>query len=86
LRPGGRLVVSNPHPFATEVLGSRAWTTTDNRERVCLPEYPHRLGEYVTAFCAHGLVVTALREPTHSDHNELLAHEPAVVVWAAERI
>ena len=31
LRPGGRLVISNPHPFATGVLGWRCSSTTRER-------------------------------------------------------
>lgn len=86
LRPGGWLIISNPHPFATAVLGSRAWTTTPDGERVRIPEYPHSLSAYIDAFRANDLVVTALAEPCHPDDDELLTHEPAVVVWAAQRL
>jgi SAM-dependent methyltransferase len=86
LRPNGRLVISNPHPFATSVLGSRAWTTAPDGERVMIPEFAHPLGAYVTAFADAGLTPTALLELTHPSGDELLAQEPAVVVWAADRL
>jgi SAM-dependent methyltransferase len=85
LRPGGRLVVSNVHPFATAVLGERAWTATADGGRARIPEHPHPLGAYVHAFRAAGLVPTALLEPSHDDDEPLLAGEPAAVVWAADR-
>ena len=85
LRPGGRLLISNPHPFATAVLGSRAWTITPDGERVRIPEHAHPLGAYIDAFHAHHLAATALMELPHPDGDELLADQPAVIVWAAER-
>jgi SAM-dependent methyltransferase len=85
VRPGGRLVISNPHPFATSVLGSRAWTTATDGTRVQIPEFAHPLGAYVEAFTAAGLVPSALIELKHPPDDELLAEEPAVVVWAADR-
>jgi 2-polyprenyl-3-methyl-5-hydroxy-6-metoxy-1,4-benzoquinol methylase len=85
LRPGGRLIISNPHPFATAVLGSRAWANTPDGERVQIPEFAHPLGAYVEAFRAASLIPSALLEPTHPAEDDLLAKEPAVVVWAADR-
>lgn len=85
LRPGGRLVVSNPHPLATEVLHARAWTTTADGIRVQVPEWAHGLGEYVTRFVAAGLVPSALHEPPHDGEDPMLQGMPAAVVWAADR-
>jgi SAM-dependent methyltransferase len=85
LRPGGRLVISNPHPVATTVLGARAWTTTADGERVRIPEFAHPLGAYIEAFREAGLVTSALLEPLHPADQPLLSQEPAVVVWAADR-
>lgn len=85
LRPGGRLVVSNVHPFAATVLGERAWTATAEGGRAHIPEYPHPLGAYVNAFRTAGLVPAALVEPPHDDDELVLAGEPAAVVWAADR-
>jgi SAM-dependent methyltransferase len=65
LRPGGRLVISDPHPFATAVLGARAWATTPDGERIQIPEYAHPLGAYVRAFRDAGLIPSALLEPPY---------------------
>lgn len=85
LRPGGRLVVSNPHPLATEVLHARAWTTTEDGIRVQVPEWAHGLGAYVARFVAAGLVPTALHEPAHDGEDPMLEGMPAALVWAADR-
>lgn len=63
LAPGGRLIVSDPHPLASGVLGWRAVYTDGAGERRMIPEHPHRHGEYVAAFGAAGLVVRGLIEP-----------------------
>ncbi|MGX6447775.1 class I SAM-dependent methyltransferase [Patulibacter sp. S7RM1-6] len=85
VRPGGRLVVSNPHPLATDVLHARAWTTTADGIRVQVPEWAHPLGAYVERFVAAGLVPAALHEPAHDGEDALLEGLPAAVVWAADR-
>ena len=66
LRPGGRLVISDPHPFATGVLGRRAGFTDETGARVVIPVYPHLHGAYVAAFAAAGLVARRLIEPVLS--------------------
>ena len=63
LRPGGTLVVSNPHPFATGLLGWRATVTDDAGRLVVIPEYPHTHGEYIAAFTQAGLQIAACYEP-----------------------
>ena len=63
LAPGGRLVISDPHPLASGVLGWRAVYTDEGGERRMIPEYPHLHAEYVDAFAAAGLVVRRLIEP-----------------------
>jgi SAM-dependent methyltransferase len=99
LRPGGRLVVSNPHPFATAVLGRRAGFRDESGARIVIPEHPHLHGDYVAAFAAAGLMARRLIEPVlsrepaptrpssgHADAREqALAGAPAVIVWEAER-
>ena len=65
LQPGGRLVISNPHPFATGILRWRAvYTDPATGSRTEIPEYPHLASDYVDAFNAAGLTVTRLIEPT----------------------
>ncbi len=99
LRPGGRLVVSNPHPFATAVLGWRAAFTDETGARTMIAEHPHPHGAYVAAFGAAGLVARRLVEPAltreqarahakngHADaFEDALTGAPAVIVWEAER-
>lgn len=99
LRPGGRLVISNPHPFATGVLGWRAVFADGGGARTMIPEHPHLHGDYVAAFAAAGLVVRRLIEPRltregararakagHEDaFEEALTGVPAVIVWEVER-
>jgi len=100
LRPGGRLIVSNPHPFATGVLGWRAVFTDADGQRRMIPEYPHLHGAYIAAFAAAGLVVRRCIEPglsadaarrrakgIHEDaYVEALTGIPALIVWEAERV
>jgi SAM-dependent methyltransferase len=99
LRPGGRLVISNPHPFATGILGWRAGFTDEAGARVVIPEYPHLHGDYVAAFAAAGLMTRRLIEPVlsreqartrprsgHADaFEQALTGAPVVIVWEAER-
>jgi len=63
VRPGGRLFISNPHPFATGLLGWRATVTDEAGRLVVIPEYPHTHGEYVAAFTSAGLQIAACHEP-----------------------
>lgn len=100
LAAGGRLVISNPHPFATGVLGWRAVFVDPGGERSMIAEHPHLHGDYVAAFSAAGLVVRRCIEPVltreqararargaHDDaFEDALTGIPAVIVWEAERI
>lgn len=63
LRPGGRLLVSNPHPFATGLLDWRATVSDSSGTLAVIPEYPHSHSEYVTAFTAAGLRIAGCYEP-----------------------
>lgn len=99
LRPGGRLIVSNPHPFATAVLGWRAVFVDSQGRRSMIPEYPHLHGDYIAAFRAAGLSVRSCIEPLLGRHEakarakkhrtdafeDALTGVPAVIVWEAER-
>ena len=100
LRPGGRLVVSNPHPLATGILGWRAVFVDEHGERSMIPEHPHLHGEYIESFHAAGLGIRRCIEPRlsreaararakagHEDAAEdALAGLPAVIVWETERL
>lgn len=99
LRSGGRVVISNPHPFATGVLGWRAVFADAQRTRTMIPEHPHLHSAYVTAFSRAGLVVRGCFEPAPTREQararvrigypeafeEALTGVPAVIVWEAER-
>lgn len=100
LKPGGRLVVSNPHPFATAILGWRAVFVDTEGRRAMIPEHPHLHGDYVAAFRDAGLAVRRCIEPPLSREQarerarkhridafeDALTGIPAVIVWEAERL
>jgi hypothetical protein len=93
------LIVSNPHPFATAILGWRAVFVDGGGRRSMIPEHPHLHGDYIAAFDAAGLVVRRCIEPRLSEaqaqarakkhrvgaFEDALAGVPAVIVWEAER-
>jgi SAM-dependent methyltransferase len=99
LRPGGRLVVSNPHPFATGVLGWRAVFVDDEGARSMIPEHAHLPCDYLEAFAAAGLLARRCFEPALTREQararakdgqadafeDALTGVPAVIVWEAER-
>jgi ubiquinone/menaquinone biosynthesis C-methylase UbiE len=99
LRPGGRLVISNPHPVVVGLLGWRAVFVNDAGERSMIPEHPHLPSAYLEAFAAAGLVALRCVEPrltaeqaerrAKGDHRRAFADAltgiPAVIVWEAER-
>jgi SAM-dependent methyltransferase len=61
--PGGRVVISNVHPFVTGVVGWRAWFGNPDGSRGFIPEFPHPHSAYVEAFAAAGLQVRRCLEP-----------------------
>ena len=93
------MVISNPHPLATALLGWRAVFTDANGRRVTIPEHAHRHGEYLSAFASAGLVARQCIEPAltreeararakagYADaFEDALTGLPAVIVWEAER-
>ncbi len=99
LSRGGRLIVSDPHPVASGLLGWRAVYTDEAGQRRMIPEYPHLHSEYIDAFRTAGLVVRRLIEPgltpaqarerAKGQHEEAFAQAltglPAVIVWEAEK-
>lgn len=99
LHPGGRAVISNPHPFATAVLGWRAVFVDARGERSTIPEHAHMPSDYLEAFAEAGLVARRCLEPAltpaqarararHGNADafeEALTGMPAVIVWEAER-
>ena len=99
LTPGGRLVISNPHPLATGLFGWRAAFPDPTGERASIPEHPHLHGDYIEAFAAAGLVARRCLEPgltaaeararakagLEDAFDRALTGLPAVIVWEAER-
>lgn len=67
LRPGGRMIVSAPHPFITTVLGWRAPVFDADGNGSEVPEYGNSHGEYVAAFANAGLTIRQCVEPQLSD-------------------
>jgi len=92
LAPGGLLVISNPHPVATAILGWRAWFRRGDGARAAIPEHAHLAQDYVAALTAAGLRIEACLEPVlppaeedDADEAAVVAGLPAVIVWAARR-
>jgi len=99
LKPRGRLIVSNPHPFATAILGWRAVFVDADGRRSMIPEYPHLHDDYIRAFTEAGFDVRRCIEPRLSAEQakarakkhrvdafeDALTDVPAVIVWEAER-
>jgi SAM-dependent methyltransferase len=63
LRPGGRLIVSAPHPFITGVLGWRAPLFDAEGNGSEMPEFYNGHEEYIAAFTGAGLSVRQCAEP-----------------------
>jgi SAM-dependent methyltransferase len=77
VRPGGRVVISDVHPFLV-LLGWQAQFRTADGAAGFMRLHPHLPSEYCRAFAAAGLRVRGCHEP-------LLTPESAVTV-AAERL
>lgn len=63
LKPGGRLIVSDPHPIPTAILGWTANFADASGSAWMIPEYPHFHSEYISAFATSGLTVRSCLEP-----------------------
>jgi SAM-dependent methyltransferase len=99
VRPGGSVIVSNPHPFATELLDWRATIEDEAGTLSVITEYPHRHGECIAAFSAAGLRVERCLEPALSGDQAAAEAKPGledafraaldgfpvVIVWVLSR-
>lgn len=77
LRPGGRIVMSNPHPF-TSGTGGQAFFSHDGG----LPfvrNHAHQVGAYVTALLAHGFTLTGMADVPYDE--TVTAQNPAYGQW-----
>jgi ubiquinone/menaquinone biosynthesis C-methylase UbiE len=99
LRPRGRLVISNPHPLATGLLGWRATVRDPSGQRVVIPEHPHSHATCIDAFTEAGFAVRGCAEPALGAEQAeaeakaglveafraALTGLPVVIVWDLER-
>ncbi|HEY2696775.1 MAG TPA: methyltransferase domain-containing protein [Pseudonocardiaceae bacterium] len=100
LRPGGRLVTSQVHPFQAHLDWNAPFKDADGN-RGFIREHRHGHADYVSAFTAAGLTVRACVEPAigmaeigakrrayrHIPDATIAAYLglPAVLVWDAEK-
>jgi len=98
LRPGGRLIVSDVHPFLV-LLGWQPQFPVGEEHRGFMRLHCHLPSDYVTAAGRHGLALRTLREPPLTEASALTAAAeivpdanraafvglPAVTIWAFER-
>ncbi len=66
LRPGGRLLLCELHPFR-QYLGSKARFETADGATVEIPAFVHHVSDYLAAARAAGLTLRELREWWHPD-------------------
>ncbi len=100
LRPGGRLVISDMHPFSTMLGGAAAYPGRELGEIPFVRNHAHQLSAYFGAFTAAGLTVLALEEgrsderhaallPSHAAFPDAtvraFAGSPTIVAWAAQK-
>ncbi len=99
LRPGGRMIISNPHPLATALLDWRATVDDGAGGRRVIPEVAHSHSAYVSAFTAAGLRIRSCLEPgltgaqaraeakdgLEEAFEEALTGFPVVIVWDLTR-
>ncbi|WP_430784588.1 class I SAM-dependent methyltransferase [Actinoplanes sp. G11-F43] len=97
LAPGGRLVITDPHPFMTLLQGPAMFVRPDGGLGF-VPYHVHLAADYLTAFAAHGLTVRSCREPLFAGplppggYEERIADAamaawkdiPAAIVWDLE--
>jgi len=98
LRPGGRLLVSDVHPFLV-LLGWQAQFPVGEEHRGFMRLHCHLPSDYVQAAARHGLTLRTLREPPLTEASALTAAAeivpeanraafvglPAVSIWDFER-
>ncbi len=65
LRPGGLLLLSDFHPYATLRGWQRAFTDTESGQAFAIENHPHLFEAYIRCFNALNIVLEALEEPCH---------------------
>ncbi|MFK8025345.1 MAG: class I SAM-dependent methyltransferase [Ilumatobacter sp.] len=77
LRPGGRLLMSNPHPF-TSSTGGQAFFAHQGAMPF-IRNHPHRIGDYVRALLDNGFQLHDIDEIAYDA--TVTASNPAAGVW-----
>ncbi|WP_043264233.1 class I SAM-dependent methyltransferase [Streptomyces sp. CT34] len=98
VRPGGRVIVSDLHPFVVSLQGQCLFVH-DTGRLAFVRNHRHLHGSYLSAFSAAGLTVRECHEPVFNGrlapggYEEYIADAaraawegiPLVVIWAAEK-
>jgi SAM-dependent methyltransferase len=100
LVPGGRAIISAPHPFVVNILAWHPPVFDADGNGWELPQYEHWHGDYIHAFTAAGLSTRECFEPVLTEEllrdpvrqtplqaalEAAIADRPAVFVWLAEK-
>ena len=65
LNPGGFLLLSGFHPYATLVGWERTFQDPSSRRTLVIDQHLHLFSDYIASFKRHGLVLEAFAEPLH---------------------
>ena len=65
LRPGGVLLLSDFHPYATLRGWQRAFTDTASGRSFAIENHPHLFEDYIRCFNTLGIILETLEEPCH---------------------
>ncbi|MFF8788868.1 class I SAM-dependent methyltransferase [Streptomyces sp. NPDC015125] len=98
IRPGGRIILSDMHPFVVSLQGQCIFVHGDDR-LAFVRNHVHLPGSYLSAFTAAGLTVRECHEPVFNGrlapggYEEAIADAaraawadiPLVIVWTAEK-
>ncbi|MGW4130909.1 class I SAM-dependent methyltransferase [Amycolatopsis japonica] len=99
LRPGGRLIVTDPHPMVVLLQGPALFCYQPG-ELAFIRYYPHFAGQYLAAFKEHGFAVRSCHEPLFAGplapggYEELIPEAanaawsgiPVATIWEVEAI
>ncbi len=78
LRPGGVLLLSDFHPYATLRGWQRAFTDVESGQAFAIKNYPHMFDAYLRCFSKQNIVLETLEEPCYEGY-------PVVFVMRARK-
>jgi len=78
LRPGGTVIVSDPHPV-TAALGGQAFFEGEGSEMPWVRNRAHPVSDYATAMLEHGFRIDAMQELNFDD--SIIASNPASAIF-----